>query len=182
MFFSTILLALSSSIDALGLGITYGLKNTKISKSAYIILVLIFSSTATLSLIAGNIIKNYLQESVANFIGSFFIVCIGIFIIIQAFRQKKKEKVPGNVNNKDAILLGLALSIDSFGVIIGGIIAGISNNYFPIFISGFHLVLLLFGNFLGKKISKLEFFPDIVWSLLSGITITIIGILKLISI
>ena len=38
MIFKYILLALSASIDALSLGITYGIKKTKMSKTANIII------------------------------------------------------------------------------------------------------------------------------------------------
>ena len=38
---NSILLAISSSIDSLGIGVTYGIKNTKISKLSKIILFVI---------------------------------------------------------------------------------------------------------------------------------------------
>ena len=41
MLINSIVLAISSSIDSLGIGITYGIKNTKISSKAKIILLVI---------------------------------------------------------------------------------------------------------------------------------------------
>ena len=41
MFINSLILALSSSIDSLGIGITYGIKNTRISYMAKIVLFVI---------------------------------------------------------------------------------------------------------------------------------------------
>ena len=41
MFFNTLVLALSSSIDSLGIGITYGLRHIKLLKKSKIILFLV---------------------------------------------------------------------------------------------------------------------------------------------
>ena len=58
MLLNCILLALSVSIDSLGIGISYGIKHTKISKISNFTLFSISFIVTSLSIIIGNIFKN----------------------------------------------------------------------------------------------------------------------------
>lgn len=58
MFINSLILALSSSIDSLGIGITYGIKNTRISYMAKIVLFVISFLISFLSVCFGDILKN----------------------------------------------------------------------------------------------------------------------------
>ena len=58
MFINSLILALSSSIDSLGIGITYGIKNTRISYMAKIVLFVILFLISFLSVCFGDILKN----------------------------------------------------------------------------------------------------------------------------
>ena len=68
MLINSIVLAISSSIDSLGIGITYGIKNTKISNKARIILFGISFLVTLISLYFGNIIKNIFNENITKFL------------------------------------------------------------------------------------------------------------------
>ena len=97
MFFTYLLLAISVSIDSLGIGITYGLRNTKIPFVSKIILFTISVIITGISLLIGNIIVQFLPINIAVLIGSVLLVLMGIFIIYQAFNSNenkvyKKEK------------------------------------------------------------------------------------------
>lgn len=92
MLISSILLAISSSIDSLGIGITYGIKNTKISYLGKVILFAISFGITILSLWFGDIIKNLFSEWLTKLLGSFILVCMGIFICFQAVKKEKKQK------------------------------------------------------------------------------------------
>ena len=103
VMFNSILLALSSSIDSLGIGITYGLKNTKINFEAKLILFIMSIFFATLSIALGNIIKMFLPDFVTNIISSAILVIIGFLILL--------EPIPFDFDNshgidiKEAIIL-----------------------------------------------------------------------------
>ena len=60
MLINIIFLAISSSIDSLGIGITYGIKNTRISYMAKIVLFVISFLISFLSVCFGDILKKYL--------------------------------------------------------------------------------------------------------------------------
>ena len=84
MLISSIILAISSSIDSLGIGITYGIKNTTISYTGKVILFLFSLFATILSLWFANIIKNIFPEFLTRFIGSFVLILMGLFICFQA--------------------------------------------------------------------------------------------------
>ena len=62
MFINTFILAISSSIDSLGIGITYGLRKTKLYKIDKFILFVISFIMTLISGFIGNILKNILSN------------------------------------------------------------------------------------------------------------------------
>ena len=84
-----------------------------------------------------------------------------------------------DIDPKEAILLGLALSLDSFGIVTCSAVAGIYNSFIPIFISTLQMIFLRLGNYIGSKIRTKGKYSDNIWSIISGILLIIIGIIKL---
>ena len=91
MLINSFILALSSSIDSLGIGITYGIKNTKISFYSKIILFVISITITCLSLLLGNLLKNFLNTFSNNLIGCGILIFMGIYIIHQALKKNKNK-------------------------------------------------------------------------------------------
>ena len=113
MFFNIILLAISVSIDALGIGLTYGMKNTKISTIANIILFCISFSFVSISLYVGDILEKMIPLSYCTILGNIILICMGSFIIFQATNKKKHlKKYKVNKEKK------LSFIIKSFGITI----------------------------------------------------------------
>jgi putative sporulation protein YtaF len=174
MLLSYLALAVSVSIDSLGIGITYGLRKTKISLIAKVILFIISITITTFSVYIGNIISYFLPSFITKLIGIILLICMGIWIIYEALHVKRKCDNNSTVENtrcnsiqktynifikslgitiqiirdpissdidgsrridaKEALYLGIALSIDSICVGIGSSIIGLSSFIFPIFI------------------------------------------------
>ena len=220
MFLHALILTISSSIDSLGIGITYGIRNTTISFIAKIILFAIAFIVSIISILLGCTFKGIFSPNIIEYIGSFILILMGIFIFMQSVNKKnisdkrinnsidkklnEEEKIysffikclgitvqilknptssdfdkSNTIDAKEAVFLGLALSLDSFGV---GMSFGMIENftfYFPLFISLFQLFFLNFGNFLGKKLCNFSKIPDNFWSVLSGILLIIIGLFKI---
>ena len=91
MLFSCLTLAISSSIDSLGIGITYGLKNTKLTNSAKFILFIMAFIISIISIYFGNILKIFLPDYLVSFLGNIILIFMGFFIIFQAIKKSKKE-------------------------------------------------------------------------------------------
>ena len=216
MLFTTILLAVSSSIDSLGIGITYGIKNTSISGKGKSVIFFVSFIVMIVSLYLGNILKFIFPNFIVNYLGSFLFIIMGIFICFQALKKEEKIentktenndsqktysffikflgitikiiKDPGSsdldksnkIDSKEALFLGLALSIDSICIGIGGSVIGINTYIFPFLIGFFQLFFLGIGNFLGKKLYNFSKLPSNIWSIVSGILLIILGIIKFI--
>lgn len=180
MFINSLILAISSSIDSLGIGMTYGLKNTKLSLKSKVILFIISITVTIFSVLLGSSLRNFLPTFVAKFIGSSILIILGIIIIIQGI--KNKEDFDFNKSNtiepSEAFALGIALSLDSLCIGIGGSIFGLNISIFPIFVAILQLLFIDFGIFMGKKIIHLTKIPNSIWSILSGILLILIGTIK----
>lgn len=209
MLFSTILLAISSSIDSLGIGITYGVKNTIISNKGKLVIFFISFIVTLISLYFGNILKIIFPDFIIDYLGSFIFILMGIFICFQAIKKDRKKiktkktysffikflgitikiiKDPissdldksNKIDSKEAIFLSFALSMDSVCIGIGGSIIGINNYIFPILVGFFQIIFLELGNLLGKKIYNSSKLPSNLWSLISGVLLIFLGIFKFI--
>lgn len=84
-----------------------------------------------------------------------------------------------HIDAKEALYLGLAISIDAFCAGVGCSAIGITSFYFPLFIAIFHILFLTLGLLMGKMLSSHTKIPDNIWSIISGILLIIIGILKI---
>ena len=213
MFISCFILALSVSIDSLSIGITYGLKDTKIS---YIGKVTLFITSFIISIISiwfGDNIKNFFPDIITKMIGTFILIFMGIFIIYQSvcknnlknneIKSNSEEKIYSffikflgitikiiknpissdfdnskKIDGKEALFLGLALSLDAFCVGIGSGIIGLNSFIFPFLTSLFQLIFLNTGILFGKRINSLSKLPDNIWSIISGTLLILIGIIK----
>ena len=145
MLLNCILLALSVSIDSLGIGISYGIKHTKISKISNFTLFSISFLMTSFSIFIGNSISSLLSEKFSILIGSLLLIFLGIYGIYKNISNKTTNYDFNNSNEidkKEAIFLGLALSIDSFCVGLGSGIIGFNDLLLPIFVSVFQLFFI----------------------------------------
>ena len=180
MFINTFILAISSSIDSLGIGITYGLRKTKLYKIDTFILFVISLIMTLISGFIGNILKNILSTSICDFLGSFILICMGLFIIIQTNEKELSFDLDNSndINYKEAILLGLALSLDSLCIGIGAATIGINIYVFSFFTAILQYLFLSLGNFLGIHLVNFKFVPQSIWTKISGILLICIGLFK----
>ncbi len=190
---NSLLLALSSSIDSLGIGITYGIKNTKISRIGKIILFAMSLITTYISIFFGNLIQYIFPKVFTNFLGCLILICIGIYICFQALKKEKDSKnifnspISSDINHskiiepQEALILAIALSLDSFCIGICGAITDINLTLFPFLVSILQLIFLSLGSYLGIHIRNFCKLPQNVWSIISGILLIFIGFLKFIT-
>ena len=158
-----------------------------------IILFVISLITTYISIFFGNIIQYILPNSFTNFLGCFILICMGIYICFQA---SKKEKDSRNVFNspissdlnhskiiepQEALILAIALSLDSFCIGISGSMADINLSLFPFLVSAFPLIFLSLGSYLGINIRNFCKLPANIWSIISGLLLIFIGFLKFVA-
>lgn len=92
MFISSLILAISSSIDSLGIGITYGLKNTRISFISKIILFALSLIISFSSIFLGYFLNDFISTPITSFFGSLILIFIGICIIFKTILENRNKK------------------------------------------------------------------------------------------
>lgn len=103
MLIELLLLSISVSIDSFGIGITYGLKNMKITNLARFILFIISITITTIAIYLGNIISCFLPAIFTELLGTFLLILMGSFIIFECFHPNQNKISSLNTNLEPTI-------------------------------------------------------------------------------
>lgn len=216
MILQLLVLALALSIDAFGIGISYGVRKINFKISSLVIISFIALLFSSISIWLGTVIANIFSKNITSFISILILVILGLFIIKKGIEKDDDKpissydtnnehkniyslfikslgitiniiKTPSicDLNNslkidpKEALYLGIALSLDCIGTSIAISSFGRYTFLFPIFIVIFQLTFLLLGTFLGKK-TIVKFLDESKISITSGLILITIGFLRLI--
>lgn len=100
-------------------------------------------------------------------------------IVIQILRKPTTADMDrsGTITGVEALLLGVALSLDAFGAGIGAALLGYSPFYMAIFVATMSSLFVLAGIKVGHIFSKMVVIDKILW--LPGFLLILIGILKM---
>lgn len=193
---SSILFSISSNIDNLTVGISYGIKKTKIGILSNLIIACITALGTFLSMLIGKIIVKIISAYIANSLGSIILICIGIWFIIDFYIKENNKPSyessksgyqklldnpeiadadkSGYIDVKESIALAFALTINNLGVGIGASIAGLNIFATVFFTFIFSILFLSSGFFIGNSyLSKFfgKFAP-----LVSGAIVILLGV------
>lgn len=184
MIFEYILLALSASIDALSIGITYGIKKAQISRSSNILIFVIVFCCSAIAILFGHFISFLFSPIFSILLGSSLLIFLGIYNIYKGIKKNDKSinfdiKDCYYIDNKETITLSIAIAIDAACVSMGVGIVGYTSLALPIFMAFFHTFFINCGNFAAKNtVNKLNI-PSNILSIFSGTLLTLIGILRI---
>lgn len=93
MLIITLLLALSVSVDAFGIGVTYGLRKIKIPLWPKAIIFMLSLAFSGIAMFFGSVICSVFPPLAAKIIGNAILLLMGLWIIYQSVgKEKKKEK------------------------------------------------------------------------------------------
>ena len=184
MILKCILLALSASIDALSLGITYGIKKTKMSKMGNIIIFVTLLLLTGFSVLIGHYISILFSPTFSAFLGSSLLILLGIYNIYKANNNVYTNFDTDNSNcidEKEAFILGLAVAVDASCVSLGSGMIGLGSLILPIFMAIFHTFFVNCGNFVATSIVKKLKISNKFLSIFAGIILIFIGFLRILS-
>ncbi|HOJ10044.1 MAG TPA: sporulation membrane protein YtaF [Clostridiales bacterium] len=225
------ILALSLSLDALGVGIAYGLRKIKIPVLSAVFICMFSILYSGASVYFGKYISSIIPPGISKLIGIFILLLMGCWIIIHGLIENKSMDISksdvdikankyiknnlnildikdetlikvaikslgitiqvirnpsecdidksGTIDVKESILLGLALSLDAIGVGIGSALSGYYSAFLPLAVGLFQLVLLFVGTFLGKRITAMEKFNQKIITIVPGILLIILAIIRI---
>lgn len=89
--FSSLLLSMSSNVDAFAVAIAYGIKKLKIGIWSNLLIALVSTGGTVLSMSVGTAISRYLPNTVANFLGSGVLIAVGLWGIWDTLEREKKR-------------------------------------------------------------------------------------------
>jgi len=197
---SALLFGISASLDALIIGITYGIKKIKISLLQNILISLITLAGTVISIGLGSSLKPLLSAQTARIAGSTLLMMLGLYYILKYIRAiwkkyssgknltineiqgastvESEEDKKNRLSIQETAILGLALSVNNIGIGISASIAGLS--LLPTAIATFicSVCFLLLGTSVGKV--KILNIADKYSDLLTGLILIGLGIFELI--
>ena len=184
MILKYILLALSASIDALSLGITYGIKKTKMSKTSNIIIFILVLVCCCISMLIGHFLSLLFSTAFSVLLGSSILIILGLYNIYTGLNKPTNytnfDMDNSNyIDNKEAIVIGMAVAVDASCVSMGVGIIGYISFILPIFMGIFHTFFVNCGNLVAKTTVKKLNVPSKVLSIFSGILLILIGISRI---
>ncbi len=183
MLFSCIFLAISVSIDALSLGITYGIKKAKMTKIANIIIFVIAFVSTSISILLGSSISKLFSPNIATIIGSSLLILLGIYTIYKSFVKNSIDYDFDNSNSikqREAIILALSVSADASCAGLSCGIMGINSFIYPLLAAIFHIIFINCGNLLAVSIvKKFNVSNNRILSSISGTILFLIGFIRL---
>lgn len=189
----SLLFGISASLDALLVGITYGIRGARIRFWHNFLISFITLLGTCLSVGLGAQLVTLLPASLWTLAGSLILILFGIYYItkfmilsIKKYRQKKqltaaqlsaqKQKTPSAMKFSEACTLGCALSANNIGIGLSASIAGLTLIPAAAVTLFFSLFFLAMGNFLGQ--TRLLRFTEHTADLISGLLLICLGVME----
>ncbi|MGC5771144.1 manganese efflux pump [Paenibacillus pabuli] len=92
-FISLLALALALSLDGFGVGITYGLRRTKIPLLSIAVISICSGLVIALSMQVGVLLSHVVSPDVASMVGAVILIGIGAWSLLQLIRKQGKEQL-----------------------------------------------------------------------------------------
>ncbi|MBS3937843.1 MAG: sporulation membrane protein YtaF [Peptococcaceae bacterium] len=190
---ATLVLALIVSLDGLIAGSTLGLRKVKIPVSLVCLVGLTSACVMYVSMSLGEALRRATVAGLAENIGASLLVMLGLLLL---FPPKKNDKAPsgqwglkvvevwrdplladhdhsGEISIREAIVLGLALALDSLGAGVGAGMAGLAPVMSSLYVGVSKIVALSIGISFGAKLSQVV--SEKVLTMLPGVMLIVLG-------
>ncbi|MCR3758982.1 sporulation membrane protein YtaF [Clostridium felsineum] len=189
--FEIVLFAIIINLDNFIVGVAYGIRKVKITFVINFIIASMSFILTLISMVLGKFLYCFLPKSISNIMGSVILSIMGLYYIlsflVKKFRNKKDgildspEKADvdnsGDINVKESITLGLALSLNNIGIGAGASMLGINMYEAATSIFIFSMVSIPLGYIVGSKYFY-KLFGDY-GELISGVIILLLAIYQL---
>ncbi len=160
---SVILFAVSSNLDNLVVGLSYGLKKVHISLLSSMLIGSITFGGTILSMTLGKKLLPFLPQKAAQLLGSAIILGMGVYGILcflmksrqpdchQDGQLSKPNFSPRSLKVHESIILGMALAVNNIGLGIGASISGLGAIPASAGSLCCSMIFLTVGNHAGKR-------------------------------
>lgn len=186
LFYTGLLfLVIAVSLDGFTVGMTYGMRNIHIPFIAITIIMACSCSIVLLSMILGNVFVSFISPTIAQQMGGIILIGLGSFSLYNLYRSTIKQQnssrsqtehsfkqilskpetadvdQSGSISPVEAILLGIALSLDAFGAGFAASMLNYSPIITAILVGSMSGLFVYCGIFLGYYLLKYNFFKKL---------------------
>lgn len=183
MWFQIILLSFSLSVDALGMGVSYGFQGVKIDRKAKLAVGLVSMVIMGIAVTVGGKLTEFLPEKVVSRAGAALLMVMGFWFLYQNLLKKQETNFDRDnsrcIDMKEGIILGAALSADSISAGIAAVATGMSGVLLAPVVGLMQIFLLHTGDWLVRKNPVMRRFDRRVCGTVSGILLIVIGIARI---
>lgn len=181
MLVATILLAVALSLDGLGVGLSYGLRQIRLPWPSLALVALITVAVSFLSMVTGKAAINIFSPELTGRLGAVILLALGLAILVEAYLKQDKHLTPertlvkfclprfglavqilkepveadwdksGTISSHESLALGIALALDTAGVGFGAAAAGFSLVLVPLFTGTCLFIMVAAGMYLGGR-------------------------------
>lgn len=183
MIINILVISIALSIDALGIGLSYGLKGVKIPFIAKIIIGIVSAMIMFASLYLGRLMLVFFPNEVTQIFGTVILILIGISFIRNSLFQKDGSTYDFDQSKqiewKEACVLGFALSADSISAGVAVSAIGLTSIWIPILVGIMQVLLLSIGEFIVVKNTVLkERMQEKTCGVFAGILLILMALLR----
>lgn len=182
MLLQIIVISISLSIDALGIGVAYPLRGVRIGAMAKAIIGFISCGIMYLSILVGKQMTKFIPTEVMMIIGTAILVLMGVIYIRNSLFSDEEATYDFDQSKKidifEAIILGFALSADSISAGIAIVAIGMQSAFVPIVVGLTQVVFLSVGNLLITRFNKIKKINSKVCGVCSGALLILIALIR----
>lgn len=182
MLFQIIIMSISLSIDALGIGASYEAKGITITVVARLVIGLINGLVMALTTAAGGWLIHYFPTDVAQIVGTAVLVLIGIVFIRKALFEEQSGNCDldnsKDINIWEALLLGCALSVDSVSAGLAVTALGLQSILLPVSVGAAQYIFLGIGRRIARNPLLKERIDQKKSGIFAGCILILIGIIR----
>lgn len=179
-----ILISISLSLDALGVGLSYKLKGVKITHAAKLTIGFVSVVVMWLSLKLGQLMLHIFPTQVANLLGISVLILIGLSFIRNALFGEEKTTYDFNKSKKidwwEAAVLGIALSADSLSAGIAAVTMGLGSMLIPFSVGIMQILFLYIADILVEKSGLMKRLNRKFCGIFSGCLLLVIALIRII--
>lgn len=184
-----------ANFDNIAVGTAYGFKGIKLSSKMNLLIAFITSIGTLLSMSIGLIIYKLLPHNFTNIFGGILIILLGLYFLKDFFKENLRknkdselkkilsdpEKADinhsGDIDFKEAITLGIALTLNNFGMGIGASISGMNIFLTSLLTFIFSIISFRIGCNIGSKFN--DSFIHNYANLISSLILIFLGLIEI---
>ena len=182
MWLQMLIISVSLSIDAFGIGLSFELKGVKINGLSRFIMGLMSTIIMYISLFLGKACMVFFPDVIMRIIGISVLCLIGITFIKNSLFGEETGRYDRNQSKNiewtEAVVLGAALSADAFSAGFALSVLDLTGKLVPVTVGLMQFCFLSLGAFMAGKSRVIQKMDSKLCGVLSGCLLILIALLK----